>query len=54
MLQDPICNKLLDQRLLKPTWSTGDLFGLLRDTIARARACRGCLFYIQLYNYYLT
>ena len=50
----PDCNRQLVDRFLKRTWSTGDLFGLLRDTIALAGDCGGMLPYAELTRYLFT
>jgi WD40 repeat protein len=41
-LPDAECNQRLARRFVKGPWGTGDLLGLLRDTVALASDC-GCL-----------
>jgi WD40 repeat protein len=48
------CNRQLVERFVKRVWSTGDLFGLLRDTIALAGDCAGFLPYAELPRYLFT
>jgi WD40 repeat protein len=45
------CNRQLAERFLKGGWATGDLFGLLRDTIRLAGDCGGHLPYPELVGY---
>jgi WD40 repeat protein len=48
------CNRVLLDKLVKGGWSTGDLFGLLRDTVRLAADCAGQLPYPELPGYLFT
>jgi WD40 repeat protein len=45
------CNERLARRFVKGPWATGDLLGLLRDTVALAGDCGGVLPYEALPGY---
>jgi hypothetical protein len=45
------CNRRLAVRFLKGPWATGDLLGLLRDTVSLAGDCGGLLPYAELPGY---
>jgi WD40 repeat protein len=45
------CNRRLLDHFLKENWTTGDLWGLLRDTVQRAGDCGGLLPYPELPPY---
>jgi WD40 repeat protein len=45
------CNRRLAARFLKGPWATGDLLGLLRDTVSLAGDCGGLLPYAELPGY---
>jgi WD40 repeat protein len=45
------CNRHLVERFVKGSWSTGDLYALLRDTIRTAGDCEGLLPYPELPRY---
>jgi WD40 repeat protein len=48
------CNRHLLEKFLKGPWSTGDLYGLLRDTVRLAGDCAGFLPYPELPAYLFT
>jgi WD40 repeat protein len=50
-LHQAACNRLLAERFVKGGWTTGDLFGVLRDTVRLGGGCNGRLPYGELPAY---